>query len=214
MTTPYENFLPEVVPYVRDVAEPVAVASIRNACMEFCDRTLWWQYEVATVPGVSGQADYTLALPTGTGLSMIMEAYYDGARLNPMTIDDLTDGMWSDWRITTANRPTAITQLSTTSIRLAPKPSEALTNGLSLIVALRPTRDSTAVLDDIYERFAEAISYGARARLYEQPNAPYSNPSEGLSFHQRFRHECGKATILRNRSQNRVSSVMRPPRFI
>ena len=35
----YEVFLPEVMPYVHDVPEIVAVQAIRNACIEFCEET-------------------------------------------------------------------------------------------------------------------------------------------------------------------------------
>ena len=47
----YEVFLPEVMPFVRDVPEIVAVQAIRNAVIEFCEETHYMQENLDPMPG-------------------------------------------------------------------------------------------------------------------------------------------------------------------
>lgn len=217
MTTPYTNFLPEVLPYLRDCPDPVAVAAIRDACIDFCDRTLWWQFEHPSIPGVAGTAGYTLSLPAETSLSQVVQAFYSGVAVEAVTPDQLNASAaylgFNDWRDRDGT-PTAITQLSTGTITLYPNPVVADATGLKLIVALRPTRASTGVLDDIYERFAEAIAFGARARVLAQPMTPNADEKTSHTLQSRFLYECSRANIQRSRAQGRVVQVLRPPTAI
>ena len=50
----YEVFLPEVMPYVHDVPEIVAVQAIRNACIEFCEKTHYLQEKLYAISGIKG----------------------------------------------------------------------------------------------------------------------------------------------------------------
>ena len=56
----YEVFLPEVMPYVHDVPEIVAVQAIRNACIEFCEETHYLQENLDPITGQENVGEYYL----------------------------------------------------------------------------------------------------------------------------------------------------------
>ena len=62
----YDEFLPKVLQYVPDASEFIAIDAIRNACIEFCERTYIWQYIVPPMNIVNGQANYVINTPDGT----------------------------------------------------------------------------------------------------------------------------------------------------
>ena len=62
-TVSYEEFLPRVLQYVPDASEFIAVDAIRQACIEFCERTYIWQYEAPAITVVNGQAQYVIQKP-------------------------------------------------------------------------------------------------------------------------------------------------------
>ena len=213
MSTSYEAFFPEVLPYVHDCAEFVAINAIRNACIEFCDRSHYILYETSDIDAVTGVASYDLTLPDGMMIARIMDGWFTGLQLKPKSEDELRAMFPLDWR-TMMGRPQYVSHMTPATVVLTPRPTADATGAINFIVALRPRRDSTVVDDVVYDRFAEQIGWGARARLYETPNQPYSDPAQGLYYRARFRTAIAEATIERNRGLTRSAQFVRPPRLI
>lgn len=117
-----------------------------------------------------------------------------------------------DWR-DLESKPTYYTQLSRDAVTLCPKPTVSATGAIKMIVALRPTRTSTTIESDIFERWAEAIAYGARYRLHETPDQPYTDEAMAQKYLAFFRAAIGEAKIERNRGLTRAVMRVRPPRF-
>lgn len=212
MSTRYEKFLPEVLPYVHDCPEFVAVAAIRNACIEFCDRTDWWLYTHDPITVVANQNTYELDLPDFTVESRILEGWYNNFPLKPKSEDQLRSMYNLDWRQMEGS-PQFLTQLDPGEVIVVPFPTFTTTNTLNLIVVLKPTRDSVDVDDSIYERWAEQIGFGARARLYEIPNQPFYDPGSAAKYRMMFETAMGKAALERQRGISRANLRVRPPRF-
>ncbi len=59
----YDQFLPRVLQYVPDASEFIAVDAIKQACIEFCERTYFWQYEAPAINVVNGQSQYIIDTP-------------------------------------------------------------------------------------------------------------------------------------------------------
>src|SRR5579859_6202936 len=86
-SVPFTAFLPEVVPFVQDVPEFIAVNAVRNACIEFCEKTRYWQSDVTSFQTVVGQPNYNIALLAGLTSDQIfvdaMETWSNGSLIIP-----------------------------------------------------------------------------------------------------------------------------------
>ena len=209
----YEKFLPEVLPYVPDCAEFAAVNAIRNACIEFCKESLYLQQEHDPITLIPNVGTYELDAPDGYTIARAVDGWVVNMNLQAKSEDDLKRIYQLDWRIQ-SGRPQFMTQFVPTEVVIVPKPQVKITNGMKIIIAVQPTRDSTTVDDKIYERWAEGISFGARARLYDTPKQPYYDPQNAVKYRQMFNNAIGEAKIERNRGMNRTNLRVRPPRLV
>ena len=208
----YETFFPEVVPYVHDVPDLVATNAIRNACIEFCEKSdyiIHTHDPITILPRVSA---YQLDLPCGTTVSRVIASWVGNLPITFKSQEDLQRIYPLDWR-QMGGRPQYITQDVPDEVIVAPFSDYQMDDGLKLIVALKPTRSSTTV-DKLYERWAEHIGFGARARLYDTPNQPYYDPAQAVKFRTWFESAIGEAKMERNRGLTRNVTRVRPPRFV
>jgi len=212
-TVSYDLFLPEVMPYVHDTPEFVMINAIRNAAIEFCDKSLYWQYEHAPITASPDVGTYAFSLPDQTTPARVMSAWYQNLPMVSKNEDELYRIFPMDWR-TMVGRPQFYMQNVPGEIIIAPKPQILATDGLMIIMALKPTRDSTTIDSNIYERWAEHIAFGARARLYDTPNQPYADPQQAIKYRAWFTAAIGEAKVDRNRGLNRASVKVRPPRLV
>lgn len=201
----YELFLPEVMQFVKDVPEVVAVNAIRNSCIEFCQETRYIQENLDPMTGVSGIGTYDLE-PDGTyKIADIVEAWYGDAFLVPRSIEQLTQiYRTTNWN-TLGGNPYYYFRPSSQEVRLVPYPQVTEANKIKLRVALKPSRSSTAVREEIYERFLEDIAYGARARLYNTPNQPYYDLKTSLEYLKRFNDVMADVRTQVNKGLTRAS---------
>src|SRR5512137_870759 len=87
----YEVFLPEVMPYVQDVPDTVAVQAIRNACIEFCTETHYLQENLDPITGQEDVGEYDLdANDSNYKVVEIMQAYYGDQLLIPKAQEELS----------------------------------------------------------------------------------------------------------------------------
>ena len=212
MSTRYEEFLPEVLPYVPECPEIVAVNAICNACIEFCDKSHWWLYEHDPLPTTAYVRTYQLDVPDFTQVCRIVECWYDNYFMRPAGEDELRKLYTFDWRIMEGS-PRYFTHSTPDEITVVPMPIISMAEGLKLIVAPKPTRDSFDVDDTLYNRWAEQIGMGARARIHEIPGQTFSDPAMALKYRTMFNSAIGRATEERQRGLTRGTLRVRPPRF-
>lgn len=156
MSRLFTDFLPEVLPYVRDCPPDVAANAVRNACIEFCEETQWLTQtqSITLLPNITAyDIDYDRTM---VPIRMV-SAKIGGVDQSGLTFD-----------------PT------TYQVGLPYTPSERVFNGLVIVVAYKPARGSVSIDDSVYERWAEGIAHGARARLYEVPAQPFSDAQRAL----------------------------------
>ena len=212
MSTRYEAFLTEVQPYVPDCPEIVAVNAIRNACIEFCEKSLFWLYVHDPVTTLDNISTYELELPDYTTSVAILDAWYDNMPLIPQGEDELRRILPLNWPALYGT-PKYLTQQTPNEVILVPYPLIGLSEALTMTVALKPTRDSVDIDDAIYENWAEGIGYGARARIHSLPGQSFSDPVAAAKYSAMFNTAIGKATVARNRGLARTVQRVRPPRF-
>ena len=58
-TTAFTAWLPEVLPNVPTCPDVLAVNAIRNACIEFCSETNWWQGDYGTTAITAADLPYS-----------------------------------------------------------------------------------------------------------------------------------------------------------
>ena len=213
MTKRYETFLPEVMPYLRECPEFVAVNAIRNATIEFCDKSMLWQWEVDPIDTFAATTEYDINLPNGAGIARIQDLFYNTYRLLPRSETELAKLYIDDWRVQTGS-PSYYTQRWPSTVIICPAPQIAIPAGLNIICALRPLRSSVSVDDFLYERWCEEISWGARARCMAISGQPYTDQEQAAYYRSKFDAAIGKAKIELNRGLTRATQVVRPPELI
>jgi hypothetical protein len=211
----YEVFLPEVLPYVHDVPEVVAVQAIRNACIEFCEETHYLQENLDPITGLINIGLYDLdANDSNYKVVEIMQAYYGDQLLIPKSQEQLNQiYRTSNWENLSGN-PYYYFRTRASEIRLVTKPIVTEANKLNVKAAIAPKRASTTVDDELFERFLEYISYGARARLYNTPNQPYYDPKTSMEYTKRFYDAIGEVRTRVYKGLTRTAVNIEYQRFV
>jgi hypothetical protein len=182
----YDVFLPDVMPFMQDVPSIVAERAIKNAVIEFCTETRYLQQDMDPMAAVINTSQYDLDADAGYVVVDVMQAWYGSSLLIPKSTEQLSQIYRNtDWRTITGN-PYYFFREKATQITLVPKPQMTEADKINIRVAVAPTRASSTVDSEIYERFLEQIAWGARARLYNTPGQAYANPKLALEYAKRF----------------------------
>lgn len=176
----YEDFFPYVLPDVIGAPEPLVVHHIRNACIEFCEKSLILTRDHDPVTVIANRVDYDLEPPGGYLVVKVQKAWLDNRELDAVAPDFVNDPavynrLYSTYNAESSSTPTKYLQKDERTISLWPKADRRYQNGLTMRVALKPTRASTEIEDVIFEDYAEAIAQGALYRLMASPGKAYTN---------------------------------------
>ena len=214
--TPFETLLDEVKLYVPHVADPVALHVVRNSAIDFCRQTGLWVYDIDPLVGIPYQPIYDIPTPDNSVISICLEMWYGGSRLEGQSIEQLKKRFVNDFRniINVNGPPSFFYHEDLCTVRLVPCPinNENERDFLTGIVTLQPSRQSLGLPSDIAERWTEGIGYGARARLYDTPDTPYYNPGSARLYERKAMNEIGKGKIVANQARTRgpLSVTKRP----
>jgi len=182
----YDVFLSEVIPYVRDVPEMVALQAVRNAAIQFCEMTRVLQLNLEPMDVTQSVSKYEFDPPIGYKIVDIMEAWFGDQLLIPKPVEELTRiYRTSNWNTLDGN-PYYYFRDRTQEVQLVPMPKVTETGKLKIRASISPVRASTTVDGELYERYFEHIAMGARARLCDTPNQPYYDPKSAQTYLKRF----------------------------
>jgi hypothetical protein len=197
----FDQFLPEILPDVPGVPHPMAINAIRNACYDFCWKSLLWNVAMDAEPYLAGTAEYSLAPPSNAQVVAVLSlALDDTTVLYPVPYDDLSRAN-PDWQVRTGS-PSMYTQPDTATIRLFPTPE---TDGtFRVVAAFAPTRRATATEAFLFDQHLDTIRYGTLAKLKSSFNQPWSDPAGAAHMEQRFMHGVLAATVQRNKGNARA----------
>lgn len=207
MTTTYDTFLPEVLPYVPNCAELVAINAIRNAVIEFCTATWYWQHDCYSQAVVATINEYTPDVPDNTKMLGVLDVWFGGRPLYPQNEGTLRRLYgYTDYR-TVAGTPRWFYSVNPDNVIFVPCPDvQAAAFPFTARVAVAPLRSSTGCLDNLYERFAETIAQGALARLKATPGQPYSDPAGAGLMERLFKAKLVevRAEVERNKTRGPI----------
>lgn len=175
----YEKFFPNILPEVPGAAETIVENAVRNSVIEFCEKSLILQRDHDPITLVEGLVDYDLDPPTGYLCVKVMKAWLENNPLDPMAPDFVREAavynrLFSSYQSANST-PRAYLQKDERTISVWSPPEKKYPNGLTLRVALKPTRASSEVEDLIFEDYAETIASGALSRLMMSAGKPYTN---------------------------------------
>jgi hypothetical protein len=178
--TPYESFFPYILPEVPGAPEPVVLMAIRNSCIEFCERSLILTRDHDPISLIPKVIDYDLDPPISeTVIIKVQRAFVEGSPINALAPDHIHipaiyNRAYEDYE-ENPSTPQYYLQKDERSITVWPVPDKRYRNGLTMRVAMKPTRSSESVDDVIFEEYAEVIASGALQRLMSSAGKPYSN---------------------------------------
>lgn len=175
----YDAFLPRVLIDAYGCPEIVATQAIRDAVIEFCNRSNFIQRDHDPITVVAGINDYDLEPPAGQLVVKILKCWFKMSELSPIAPDFVDSPAFYNSNIPD-NAPVIATPLSFTqkderTFSIYPSSQATVANGLTLRISLKPTRSSTTCEDSIFEDYAETITHGALARLLASPGKAYMN---------------------------------------
>lgn len=211
--TEYTAFLSRVIPFVRECPENVAIDAIRNATIEFCERSHWLHYRHDPITLLEGIAQYELEPPDEHDIVGVLDMWLNGKRLTPTVHDDLVRAFGDDYSLRSGT-PQFYTTVDPIEVTFVDTPDRMMPNAVTALVALAPGRDSFDCNDTLYQRFLEPIAQGALHRLKDMEGMPWSNPNQALRHRALYVAGITAATVARQRGGNgvRAERIMRPGR--
>ncbi|MDF3073466.1 MAG: hypothetical protein K0S54_1133 [Alphaproteobacteria bacterium] len=163
------EFLKSMNPYAPGLAEPTAFFGIRQAAIEFCERTRLWRHEDEFE--VSAQDAEAIIAPYGAVLMDIESVFFDGQKVEPKTtawLDEHVPG----WRVgEVEGEPRYLTQIDLNTMRLIPGKA----GNVRISMWLKPSQDCDEVPDFLADQYRETIAQGALARILVMRDKPYTD---------------------------------------
>lgn len=213
----WEDFLGEVMPYVEGCPLPLAKNHVKNAAIEFCQRTALWRHEMDRLNITTNIELYELSpdLELDETISAINYATLiedDNTKPLVITTDDLMNQTSPGWQTVAGQTPEAVLLADTENLRVYPIPERDILNSLVVGLILKPSRDSAGLPDWIFEQYAEVIAHGAKARLMGMKGRAWYSPEEGMDEQNDFDLGVSGATIRANKGNSRLNnSVIQRP---
>lgn len=195
----YEDFLEYVAPAVPGAVEPLMIRAIRDACIDFCVESQLFQQTLEPIPSIASIPDYTIETPEGTKVSMVMKAWYNNQEITDIVLSEggvnaqtVQYGVEPE-----TGTPKKVIYTGGDSLILDPVPDTSDLN-IVLMVALKPSRTSTTVFDQLYEDYAEDIGEGALSKLMNIKSAIFYDPNEAILKDRKFKSAQNKAKLRAN----------------
>lgn len=154
---------------------PLMIEKIRDAAIEFSEKTLLVRETLPGIDSVVDQREYAIAPSDTTNhrISTIIHADFDDRPMYPATEEHIDHV--APYNRTLGEAVYGYRLLNPTTLELTWDPSEAVIGAIVLRVANKPTVDSTVGDDMLWHDHRETISAGAVVKLLNSPgNKPWA----------------------------------------
>jgi len=202
--TALTDFYDYLLPNLPNVGTDLARQALREALIEFCEKSLIWAYEMPAVNVVGGTHTYALAPEANARPVDVLDVWYSGTPLTPATPAEL-DALYTDWRtVGGTGIPKYFTSLvGLANIRLVKTPADSITGGLTITIAQAPSLTATDVPDWLFEDHHMTVSHGAWARLLRMPRRPWTDKEAAREYEASFEQGCGQANARKAKAHTR-----------
>lgn len=191
--TAFTALYDEVVPDVPGAPLPLVLNAIRNAAIEFCERSCVLVETPTPVDAVALTPSYALAPSTGMSVVQPITVWYNGKRLTYKTPEEL-DELYDNWPAK-FGLPYYYTQEIPGTIILVPMPDTALTAGITAKIAVKPGLAATTIIDWLFEKYYMVLAHGAKWKIKEIVGKPWSDP-KGAMYHKTMFEEGITAPVV------------------
>lgn len=200
-------FFPRLIPNVMGCPEPLAQQALVDAAITFCDQSLAVTVDLDPVTLPVGSSTVELETPDQTTVAQVLHVWYNKQVLEAVPYGQFVDIYQPN---STPAHYTVEYLDEVANLRVYPAPSLAVTNGLLVRVALRPTRAATQVHDILFQRYVEGIVAGAQSILCAMPDQPFTNEARSIAMGQRARAAANqaRADMMYGRSQSSLRVAM------
>jgi len=229
MTISIDDFVDNVRADVPGCPDPAIENALRDAIVEFCNKTWIIQREFVynstvtdayTELAVSPYLEFDGVRPTIPDVGMrpvvVLGAYVtedadeDYIPLTLMSKHETITRPYAYWESqTTDGLPTHYFAVASDAIRVYPTPT--IDYYLILRAAFKPKPLATQFDENLYDDWLEEISSGTKCRLFEMPNKPWTNYEISAYERTKFKTGIGRArmTVMNSFSNARLSIVTR-----
>jgi hypothetical protein len=200
-------FMPHILPFAPGCAEPTAFYGIRQAAIDFCERTRLWRYEDEFT--VSTDLSEAIMAPYGAVVHEIEQVLFDGQPLEPKTTQWL-DQRQIGWRAgSLSGRPNYVTQTAPDTLQVVP----AYAGTVNLSLWLKPSQDCDELPDFMVDQYRETIAHGALGRILITPNQSFTSLDLAAIFAQRFAMKIDSLSTKGSTGQQRAPLRTRASNF-
>lgn len=179
----------------KGLPEAEAVDALRNACIEFCQKT----YVLTTGAQVVVDGTEVPVVDLTVAVVDVVEAEVGGknvlvTHLNDPRADDISAGDDPDYDY-------ALRFAEPNNMELTPPATTDAPVTLDLLIVVAPGPDATEIDDFLWQRYHEPLLSGALYRVLAEPGRPWSNPEAAVFHKDRFdaAMEDAKAWAAKNR---------------
>lgn len=210
-SVPLEKFLPFVVAECLGAPEPTAVDALRNACFDFCRRSLWWTERQDSEVYTAGVGEYQLMAPPGAVVVSVQSVNLDGERTIKATVaEDVDRAMPAGW--TNTGPVQAFVQPRPDTIQFIPAPDKS--GSFVCIAAFAPSRTTQTVPDGLFHYHLETIVQGALSKLKRMPGQAWTDPAAAVAYERLFLTGINAVLLDRNRGPMRAGLRIDPIPFV
>lgn len=192
-----DEILPHVLQYAPGCSALTAYFGIRQAAIDFCERTRLWRYEDDF--DIDGEDAECITTPYGSVLYEIELVQFDGEDLCPQTTAWM-DSNCQGWRAgELEGLPNYVVQTEPNTLRVVPWQA----GHINLFLWLKPSDDATELPDFIIDQHRKTISHGALAYILAMPGQPFSNDAKAAEFGALFTSKLDSLKRASSRGQQR-----------
>lgn len=203
------DLLPDVMLYVSGCPEILAEQKIRDAAIEFCNLSGYWQERLDSFETEADKDIYDIDGPTDSVIRHILTMTVNDEVIEPSKVVDL-DRRSQGWR-TRTDKPRRYILNSPTELMLTPIPDDIYT--ISMYASLRPSNDATEIPDLLLAFQREVIAAGAIFKLMTIPDRQWTNMASAALFRQQFYRGVKQARIDSNKQYSNAPQFLTPKPF-
>lgn len=193
----FADILPHIYQYAPGCAAPTAHFGIRQAAIDFCERTRLWRWEDDF--DIPGDEPECITTPFGSVLHEIELVQFDGQDLCPKTVAWM-DSNCHGWRAgTLTGQPQYVVQTEPNTLRVVPQQA----GHVNLFLWLKPSDEADELPDFIVDQYRKTIAHGALAHILLMPGQPFTNVEMAATFGGLFNGKVNSLMRASSRGQQR-----------
>ncbi len=198
----WSAFYPDVLVYVPGCPDPLLDQALRDAAIEFFQRTRTWVQWLDPVVATAALRQYELDLPTGAEVVRIEQATRNGRPLEVQGFRSLpadpTLATGDDMALVSADR-----------VEIVLTQAAASRDRIQVFASLMPTRTAASLPDQLVAEYRHAIAEGAKHRLLRIPG-PLSKPQAAKEAKDLFEAAVASTSVAAWRSHTNATPRATP----